>query len=687
MSSTTTSATPLPNSPYPHMLAPLDLGFTTLKNRVLMGSMHTGLEEERNGFDKLAVFYAERARGGVGLIVTGGIAPNFRGRIAPHGSQLSFGWQTKKHKKVTDAVHKEGGKICLQILHTGRYAYHPFNISASAIKAPINPFKPRQMSERQIKKTIKDFASTCELAQKAGYDGVEIMGSEGYLINQFLCQRTNQRQDQWGGNYENRMRLALEIVKASRKKVGTDFIIIFRLSMLDLVEQGSTWDEVVELAKALEQAGVTIINTGIGWHEARIPTIATSVPRAAFSWVTAKMKKEVSIPLITTNRINTPEVAEDILSRGDADMVSMARPMLADADFVNKAAADQSDSINICIACNQACLDHVFKQKRASCLVNPRACYETELNFETAAQKKKLAVIGGGMAGMSFAIYAKQRGHEVTLFEAKDQLGGQFNLAKNVPGKEEFIESLKYFTSELSRQNITVHLNSAQTVEQLKAADFDDVILATGVVPRIPAIDGIDHPSVYNYQQVLSGEATIGNKVAVLGAGGIGYDISEFLTESGESHTVNLDLWLKEWGIDQEISHPGGIEGVQQVQPESARHIYMLQRKDERFGKSLQPTTGWIHRAALKKRTVEMIGGVSYEKIDDQGLHISIDGKPQTLEVDNIVICTGQESQNQLAQGLQDANISVHLIGGADFAGELDAKRAIRQGAELAARI
>lgn len=683
MSSNTTTQ----SSAFPLMLSPLDLGFTTLKNRVLMGSMHTGLEEEKNGFDKLAAFYAERARGGVGLIVTGGIAPNFRGRISPHGSQLSFSWQTSKHKKVTDAVHKEGGKICLQILHTGRYAYHPFNISASAIKAPINPFKPRQMSERQIKKTIKDFSSTCELAQKAGYDGVEIMGSEGYLINQFLCQRTNQRKDKWGGSYENRMRLALEIVTASRQKVGTDFIIIFRLSMLDLVEQGSNWDEVVELAKALEKAGVTILNTGIGWHEARIPTIATSVPRGAFSWVTAKMKKEVSIPLITTNRINTPEVAENILSNGDADMVSMARPMLADAQFVNKAARNESDSINICIACNQACLDHVFKQKRASCLVNPRACYETELNFEQTDQVKKLAVIGGGMAGMAFAIYAKQRGHDVTLFEAKSVLGGQFNLAKNVPGKEEFVESLKYFTSELTRQGITVLLNSTQTPESLAVANFDEVIVATGVAPRIPAIDGIDHPSVYNYQQVLSGEAVIGQRVAVLGAGGIGYDISEFLTEKGQSHTENLDLWLQEWGIDTKITHRGGIEGVEQVRPQSARQIYMLQRKNERFGKTLQPTTGWIHRAALKKRTVEMIGGVNYEKIDDAGLHITIDGQPQLLNVDNIVICTGQESQNSLKQGLEDKGLTVHLIGGADYAGELDAKRAIRQGAELAARI
>ncbi|MDP2560903.1 FAD-dependent oxidoreductase [Psychrobium sp. 1_MG-2023] len=676
-----------PQQHFPHMLSPLDLGFTTLKNRVLMGSMHTGLEEEKGGFAKLAAFYAERAKGGVGLIVTGGIAPNFRGRIAPHGSQLSFSWQTAKHKLVTDAVHQAGSKICLQILHTGRYAYHPFNVSASNIKAPINPFKPRQMSERQIKKTIKDFASTCYLAQKAGYDGVEIMGSEGYLINQFLCARTNQRQDKWGGSYQNRMRLALEIVQASRKKVGTDFIIIFRLSMLDLVEQGSTWDEVVELAKALEQAGVTIINTGIGWHEARIPTIATSVPRAAFSWVTAKMKKEVSVPLITTNRINTPEVAEEILSRGDADMVSMARPMLADAEFVNKAARGESEAINTCIACNQACLDHVFKQKRASCLVNPRACYETELNFEKAHKAKKLAVIGGGMAGMAFAIYAAQRGHQVSLFEAKDQLGGQFNLAKNVPGKEEFVDSLRYFSSELERQNIDVHLNSPQSVDSLKKASFDEIVLATGVTPRIPSIEGINHPMVFNYQQVLNGEAKIGQRVAVLGAGGIGYDVSEFLTEAGESHTVNLDLWLKEWGIDTEIAHPGGIEGVKQVQPESARQVFLLQRKAERFGKSLQPTTGWIHRAALKKRTVEMIGGIDYIKVDDDGLHINDNGETKVLAVDNVVICTGQESQRELVDGLKESGIPVHLIGGADFAGELDAKRAIRQGAELAATI
>lgn len=675
------------SSKFPLMLSPLDLGFTTLRNRVIMGSMHTGLEEEKNGFDKLAVFYAERARGGVGLIVTGGIAPNFRGRISPHGSQLSFSWQTKKHKKVTDAVHKAGAKICLQILHTGRYAYHPFNVSPSAIKAPINPFKPRQMSERQIKKTIKDFAHTCQLAKDSGYDGVEIMGSEGYLINQFICQRTNQRNDQWGGSYKNRIRIALEIVKASRKRVGPNFIIIFRLSMLDLVEQGSNWDEVVELAKALEQSGVTILNTGIGWHEARIPTIATSVPRAAFSWVTAKMKKEISIPLITTNRINTPEVAESILDRGDADMVSMARPMLADPEFVNKAANNKSDSINICIACNQACLDHVFKQKRASCLVNPRACYETELNFKRTIKIKQIAVIGGGMAGMAFAIYAQQRGHQVTLFEAQSQLGGQFNLAKNVPGKEEFVESLKYFTSELIRQNVNVQLNSSQSAESINQKNFDEVILATGVIPRIPTIDGINHPNVFNYQQVLSGKVTVGQRVAVLGAGGIGYDICEFITEQGPSHSENLNLWLAEWGIDTEISHRGGVEGVTKEKPQSAREIYLLQRKDQRFGKSLQPTTGWIHRAALKKRSVNMIGGVQYHKIDDDGLHIIVNDQPELLRVDTIIICTGQESKNVLQADLHDLNISVHVIGGADFAGELDAKKAIRQAAELAARI
>lgn len=672
---------------YPHMLSPLDLGFTQLKNRVLMGSMHTGLEEEKGGFEKLAAFYAERARGGVGLIVTGGIAPNFRGRIAPHGSQLSFFWQTKKHRMITEAVHQAGSKICLQILHTGRYAYHPFSVSASKLKAPISPFKPKAMSERQINKTISDFATTCALAKRAGYDGVEIMGSEGYLINQFLCRRTNQRNDQWGGSYTNRMRLALETVKASREKVGKDFIIIFRLSMLDLVEEGSSWDEVVELAKQLELAGVTLINTGIGWHEARIPTIATSVPRAAFSWVTAKMKGQVSIPLITTNRINTPEVAEDILSRGDADMVSMARPMLADADFVNKAARGEGDKINTCIACNQACLDHVFKQKRASCLVNPRACYETELNFETSRSPKKLAVLGGGMAGMAFACYAAQRGHQITLFEAKGELGGQFNLAKNVPGKEEFFESLRYFKGQLDDLGVKIELNSYQNSQTLAEQGFDEIILATGVIPRIPAIDGIDHPSVFNYQQVLSKEAVMGKKVAVLGAGGIGYDMSEFLTEEGPSHSLNLDLWLKEWGIDNTISQPGGVEGVTPEVPPSARQVFMLQRKTGKFGKSLQPTTGWIHRAALKKRDVEMIAGVEYLKIDDQGLHILEQNQPRVLEVDNIVLCTGQLSQQELLTELQQAGHSVHLIGGAQYAGELDAKRAIRQGAELAATI
>lgn len=672
---------------YQKMLSPLDLGFTTLKNRVLMGSMHTGLEEEKGGFNKLAAFYAERAKGGVGLIVTGGIAPNFRGRIAPFGSQLSFWWQVKKHKVITKAVHENDSKICLQILHTGRYAYHPFSVSSSSVKAPINPFKPSEMSERQINSTIKDFAKTCELAKKANYDGVEIMGSEGYLINQFLCKRTNLRTDSWGGSYENRMKLAISIIRKVRARVGDDFIIIFRLSMLDLVDKGSNWDEVVGLAKELEKVGVTIINTGIGWHEARIPTIATSVPRGAFSWVTEKMKSEVSIPLITTNRINTPEVAEQILQDGHADMVSMARPMLADAEFVNKAMRGESESINTCIACNQACLDHVFKQKRASCLVNPRACFETELNFTKVEKVKKIAVIGGGMAGMSFSIYAAMKGHIVSLFETKSELGGQFNLAKNVPGKEEFTESLRYFENELKRQNVFVELNSYQNAQSLKDKGFDEIVLATGVVPRVPSIEGINHPKVVNYQDVLSLKKSIGQRVAVIGAGGIGYDICEFLTEEGESHTLNLDLWLKEWGIDKTISHRGGVEGVEQVTPESKREVFLLQRKDTKFGKSLQPTTGWIHRAALKKRTVDMIGGVQYVKIDDEGLHIIVDEKERILDVDHIVLCSGQVSQQELLKDLDNEKIQYHLIGGAFYAGELDAKRAIRQSAELAEKI
>jgi 2,4-dienoyl-CoA reductase (NADPH2) len=675
------------NHSYPYLFSSLDLGFTTIKNRLLMGSMHTGLEEERGGFKKLASFYQERVRGGVGLIVTGGIAPNFRGRVAPFGCQLSFPWQVGKHRIVTEAVHREGGKICLQILHTGRYAYHPFSVAPSPVKAIINPFKPKEMSKRGIHKTIADFAGTALLARKAGYDGVEIMGSEGYLINQFICGRVNRRSDEWGGEYANRIRFPLEIVSAIRDKVGLDFILIFRLSMLDLVEQGSTWEEVVYLAKELEQRGVTMINTGIGWHESRIPTIATSVPRGAFSWVTARMKKEVSLPLITTNRINTPEVAELILSRHEADMVSMARPLLADPYFAVKAQTGREDEINTCIGCNQACLDHVFRNKRASCLVNPQACYETELIFYPTATPKKIAVIGAGPAGLAFACYCGERGHLVTLFEAQADLGGQFSYAKDIPGKEEFSETLRYFKRRLELLMIDVRLNSYQSAADLRTAGYDEIVLATGVLPRIPRIEGIDHPMVAVYPDILSGKIIAGARVAVIGAGGIGYDVSEFLCEKPPSHTLHLDLWLKEWGIDTTISHPGGVEGVRPRKPEPARKIYLLQRKTGKFGKTLQPTTGWIHRSALKKRKVEMIGGVTYEKIDDKGLHLLKDGKPVLLEVDTVVLCTGQLSRQELWGELKAAGLSVHLIGGAQHAGELDAKRAIRQAAELAAII
>jgi 2,4-dienoyl-CoA reductase (NADPH2) len=677
----------MPTPAYPHLLQPLDLGFTSIKNRVLMGSMHTGLEEERNGFKKLAEFYAERARGGVGLMVTGGIAPNFRGQITLWGSQLSYFWQIKKHRLITEAVHMADGKICLQILHTGRYAYHPFSVSASAVKSMINPFKPRAMTERQIHKTINDFANTSYLAQQAGYDGIEIMGSEGYLINQFICRRTNKRVDSWGGDYTNRIRFPLMIVKAIRDRVGSDFIIIFRLSMLDLVEKGSTWSEIVILAKELEQVGVTLINTGIGWHESRIPTIATSVPRAAFSWVTHKLKGEVSIPLITTNRINTPEVAEKILSNGVADMVSMARPLLADPDFVKKAHSNEAEKINTCIACNQACLDHVFRKKRASCLVNPRACYEMELTFKKTKMPKKLAVIGAGMAGMSFSCYAAERGHTVKLFEANNVSGGQFNLAKNIPGKEEFTETLRYFNTRMKDLGVSLYLNSPQTYESLKTEAYDEVIIATGVRPRIPTIEGIDHTMVATYQEVLSGEREIGNRVAILGAGGIGFDTSEFLAEMGESHTLNPDLWFREWGIDTNIIAPGGVEGVKAERPTSKREIYLLQRKSGKFGKSLQPTTGWIHRIGLKKRQISMIGEATYHKIDDKGLHISVNNKHRLLEVDNVVLCTGQESVQDLYIQLQEEAIPVHIIGGAYEAAELDAKKVIRQGAELAKTI
>lgn len=670
-------------SRYPTLLTPLDLGFTQLRNRVLMGSMHTGLEEEKGGFDKLAAFYGERARGGVGLIVTGGIAPNLRGRLVPHGSQLSFPWQVAKHKKVTSAVHQEGGKIALQILHAGRYAYHPFSLAPSALKAPISPFKPRAMSERQIRGTIRDFAATAQLARSAGYDGVEVMGSEGYLINQFICERTNKRTDDWGGSSENRMRFPVEIVRAIRERVGPDFIIIFRLSMLDLVEQGSSLEEVIALGKALEQVGVTLINTGIGWHEARIPTIATSVPRGAFSWVTAELKKHLSVPLITTNRINTPEVAERILAGGEADMVSMARPFLADPEFVIKAAENRADEINTCIACNQACLDHVFKQKRASCLVNPRACFETELTFGRVPQPKKLAVVGAGPAGLAFACYAAERGHQVSLFDQASEIGGQFNFAKQIPGKEEFHETLRYFAKRLEKCGVELYLGQRQSAESLLGGGFDEVILATGIRPRTPNIPGIEHAKVMSYLDVLRDHKPVGEKVAVIGAGGIGFDVAEYLVEGKGDRS--RDHWLKEWGIDKQLGERGGLMAPVIDAPE--RQVWLLQRKESKVGDGLGKTTGWIHRTVLKNRKVEMLSGVQYLRIDDEGLHIQVGEQQQCLPVDQVIICAGQEPLKELQAGLQAAGKPVHIIGGADVAAELDAKRAIRQGAELAAVI
>ena len=682
------TSTVVNNSPFPHLLAPLDLGFTQLTNRILMGSMHTGLEEEKGGFEKLAAFYEARAKGGVGLIVTGGVSPNMRGRIEPLGSELSHFWHVNKHKQVTKAVHQYPTKICLQLLHTGRYAFHPFSVAPSKVKSPITPFTPKAMSIRQINSTIKDYAHAAKLAAKAGYDGVEIMGSEGYLINQFACLRTNKRSDEWGGCIENRMRLGIETIKAVRAKVGEKFIIIFRLSMLDLVEGGNSWDEVVTMAKAVEKAGATLINTGIGWHEARVPTIVTSVPRAAFTWVTERMKKEVSIPLITTNRINTPVVAENILATGQADMVSMARPFLADADFVNKAAENKADEINTCIGCNQACLDHVFKQKRASCLVNPFACYETELTLnklDKSQKSKKLAVIGAGPAGLAFSVYAARRGHQVELFDKISEIGGQFNVAKQIPGKEEFYETIRYFNKQLALLNVPVHLNSEQSSDKLLAAGFDEVILATGIKPRKLNIEGIDHPKVLSYLQVLRDKVCVGEKVAIIGAGGIGFDVATYLAEKGESLTTDLNAWLKNWGVDKAYQQSGALLEKKSTKPYvPERQITLLQRKATKVGKDLGKTSGWVHRANLIKHGVKMLPGVSYKSITDDGLLIEIEGKEQLLAVDNVIICAGQESNRELQQALESGGMSVHLIGGANVATELDAKRAIRQAAELA---
>lgn len=671
---------------YPHLFEPLDLGFTTLRNRTLMGSMHTGLEETRDGFEKMAAFFGERAAGGVGLIVTGGVAPNWEGWVKPFAARMTNSGHAKKHKIVTDAVHREGGKIAMQILHTGRYAYHPLSVAPSRIQSPITPFKPRAMTAWDIRRTINDYATCAKLARDAGYDGVEIMGSEGYLLNQFIVKHTNQRTDNWGGPYENRIKFPVEVVRKVREAVGPDFIIVYRLSMIDLIDDGSSWEEVVMLAKAIEKAGATIINTGIGWHEARIPTIATQVPRAAFTWVTKKLKSEISIPLCTSNRINMPETAEQVLSEGHADMVSMARPFLADAQLVKKAFEGRRDEINTCIACNQACLDHTFSNILSSCLVNPRACHETELNYHPVKQKKKLAVVGAGPAGLAFSTIAAERGHQVTLFDADKEIGGQFNMAKRIPGKEEFHETIRYFSKQIELTGVDLQLNKRVGADELK--DYDEVILATGVEPRDISIPGSDHPKVVSYIEILKGIKTAGNKVAVIGAGGIGFDVSEFLSTPDPEHVPSVQEWLKEWGIDPNNEVRGGVQGVSPQIPVSPREIVMFQRTKGKVGAKLGKTTGWIHRTNLKKKRVKMVDGVEYVKIDDQGLHYKDkDGSVKVYPCDTVVVCAGQLPQRALTVPLQQAGKSVHLIGGAHTAAELDAKRAIDQAARLAAVI
>jgi len=671
------------SSPYPNLLEPLDLGFTTLRNRVLMGSMHTGLEEAKGGFERQAAFFAERAKGGVGLIVTGGIAPNEAGRTGPYATMLDTPEKTADHRIVTDAVHQAGGKILMQVLHAGRYAFHDKSVAPSPVQSPITPFAPHELTDDEVVQTIEDYANCTVLAQKSGYDGVEVMGSEGYLINEFIVTRTNKRTDRWGGTYENRMRFPVEIVRRTRERVGPDFIIMYRLSMIDLVEGGSSWDEVVQLAKEIEKAGATILNSGIGWHEARVPTIAQSVPRGAWTWVTARLKGQVSIPIIASNRINNPGDAEAIIAGGQSDMVSMARPFLADADFVNKAAEDRADEINTCIACNQACLDHIFNGQTCSCLVNPRACFETELTYGPTEAPKKIAVVGSGPAGCSCAITAAERGHDVTLFEAADAIGGQLNYARQVPGKQEFDETIRYFTRQLNLKGVTVHMGKRVSVEDLQVGNFDEVILATGVTPRELEIDGANHAKVLNYIDVLGDKKPAGKTVAIIGAGGIGFDVAEFLTHSGEGREQSLDDFLAQWGVDQAPATGGGL--TEMARPQPARQVFLLQRKTSKIGQGLGKTTGWIHRAALKMNGVAMMAGVTYRKIDDDGLHITVADKDQVLDVDNIVICAGQEPRRDLQAGLEAAGLKVSIIGGADVAAELDAKRAIKQGIEVAA--
>jgi 2,4-dienoyl-CoA reductase (NADPH2) len=668
-------------SAYPHLFAPLDLGHCTLPNRILMGSMHTGLEDKSRDYPKLAAYFRERAEGGVGLMVTGGISPNLVGWLKPFSAKLSWSWETHKHRIVTKAVHEAGGKICMQILHAGRYGYHPLTVSASGIQAPINPFKPRTLSNWGVERQISAFVNCARLARDAGYDGVEVMGSEGYLINQFLSPRTNKRDDKWGGNAENRMRFAVEIVRRIREAVGKDFIIIYRLSMLELVDEGSAWDEILAQAKAIENAGATIINTGIGWHESRVPTIATSVPRAAFAGVTAKLKPHITLPVVATNRINMPDVAERIIATGQADMISMARPLLADSQWAKKARGGRSDEINTCIACNQACLDHAFESKIASCLVNPRACAETELNYSKTTAPKRIAVVGAGPAGLACASVAAERGHQVTLFDAHREIGGQFNLAKKIPGKEEFYETLRYFRRQLELHNVEQRLGAHVDAEALQ--EFDEIVLATGISPRKIDFPGIDHAKVCSYIDVLTGKVTPGKKVAVIGAGGIGFDVSEYLVHEGESSTLHPKRWMQEWGVEAEFNGRGGLA---KPSPESsARDVWLLQRTAGKPGAKLGKTTGWIHRAALKSKGVKMLAGVGYLEVNDDGFRIQIDGTEQLLPVDTVVICAGQEPLRTLQEPLKAMGKSPHLIGGADIASELDAKRAISQGSRLAA--